>query len=939
MLSIITTPIRPHPNYRRALRTTLWVLLCLAVFQMLAWFLINAYPQQAITGYATLHTLLETIAIVTSACVFAVGWSTYDQQRADRFTLLACVFLGVALLDFLHVVSFRDMPAFITASNIEKTINFWLEARLLAALGLLSISVGGCRQTHSPVLRWLLLAIVLLLVALLAWLGLLHNQWLPRTFIPGTGLTPFKIHCEYVLIALYGIAAMGFLYKMRATQTYDVVGLFAAASITAMSEGFFTLYADVADIYNLLGHIYKVVAYGFIYKSIFIDAVREPYRRLYEAKNLLQVIIDSVPIRVFWKDPALRYLGCNTLFAHDAGLASAQDLIGKDDTQLSWQDQASLYQSDDRRVMSTNEPKLGFEEPQTTPDGKQIWLRTSKVPIYDLHQQTVGILGIYDDITQHRQEMLELENYRAHLEDLVAERTEALRELEERSRLLLEANANGLYGIGEDGTFIFINPAGAQLLGYTAEALIGKPVHAAVHHTLANGSPCLPETCPLLSALRSGRAVRNDDDLFWRADGSPLPVATATQAMFKDSRIIGAVVSFIDIRQQKMLAAAREKALAEAEHLARAKAEFLANMSHEIRTPLNGVLGFAEIGYRDSTGHDKARDTFAKIITSGKLLQGIINDILDLSKLEAGKLHLENIPVKLIDITKEIVDVFKEPIQTKGLMLKVKKANDLPLTCLGDPLRIKQILMNLLANAIKFTEQGNITLSLAKEGGFLLFQVSDTGIGMEQEQLTRLFNAFEQADSSTTRKYGGTGLGLVITRRIVEMMGGEIHVSSTMGIGSEFTIRLPYQAVDPLQLAEEAIPQKPPSKQRLAGLSILVAEDNEVNQAVLSDMLSTEGANIVMVDNGKTAVERVLTDGAGHYDLILMDVQMPQMDGYQATRLILEFAPDMPIVGQTANAFAEDKTDCLAAGMVDHLAKPISIDALVATILKHVRRP
>ncbi len=929
----------PHPSYRPSLWITLWILLGLAASQMLAWSLISANPnlQQAITGYVPLHTLLETISIVISTCVFAVGWSAYDNQQTDSFTLLASVFLGVALLDFLHVLSFRDMPAFITASDPEKAINFWLEARLLAALGLLAISAGIGFKTHRPLLRWLLLATVSLTVFFLAWLGLLHNQWLPRTFIPSVGLTPFKIHFEYALIALYVTAAINFLQKMRAIQSYDVVGLFAATCIMAMSEVFFTLYADVADIYNLIGHIYKVIAYGFIYKSIFVDAIKKPYQRLYEAKNLLQVIIDSVPIRIFWKDLSLRYLGCNTLFASDAGVTSDQELIGKDDTQLGWKDLAQQYQNDDRLVISTTTPKLGFEEPQTTPDGKQIWLRTSKVPLYDWKNQKAGVLGIYDDITQRKQEELELESYRAHLEELVAERTEALRETEERSRLLLEASANGMYGIGEEGTFIFINPAGAQLLGYEPEALIGKPVHTTVHHTRADGSPCFAETCPLLSTMRSGLAVRNEDDLFWRADGQPLPVATATQAMFKNSRIIGAVVSFIDIRQRKMLDEAREKALAEAQYLAHTKAEFLANMSHEIRTPLNGVLGFAEIGYRNSAENSKGQETFAKIITSGKLLQGIINDILDLSKIEANKLYLENVPVKLVDIIKEIIDLFKGQARAKGLALKVKKPNDLPTACLGDPLRIKQILMNLLANAIKFTEQGDITLVLALDGGHLVFQVTDTGIGMSQEQLARLFGAFEQADSSITRKYGGTGLGLAITRRIVEMMGGEIHVNSTAGVGSEFTIRLPYHAVDPTQLVEEPVPQMSRSGPRLAGLSILIAEDNEVNQAVLSDMLSAEGAKVAITNNGKSAVERVMADGAEHYDVVLMDVQMPQMDGYQATRLILEFAPDLPIVGQTANAFAEDKALCLAAGMVDHLVKPLSVDTLVSVILRHVQ--
>jgi signal transduction histidine kinase len=229
----------------------------------------------------------------------------------------------------------------------------------------------------------------------------------------------------------------------------------------------------------------------------------------------------------------------------------------------------------------------------------------------------------------------------------------------------------------------------------------------------------------------------------------------------------------------------------EAERLARVKSEFLANMSHEIRTPMNGVLGMAHVGKRRAAGNPTIEDAFDKILNSGNLLLGIINDILDFSKLDAGMMKIENTKVDLSRITQEIVELLQERAHVKGLDLVVKLAPDLPMHCRSDPLRLKQIMLNLLSNAIKFTEAGSAELSVAREQDSLLLKVSDTGIGMTDEQLARIFNAFEQADGSTTRSYGGTGLGLAITRRLVDLMGGTIDVTSKPGVGSVFEVRLP----------------------------------------------------------------------------------------------------------------------------------------------------
>ncbi|HZX32192.1 MAG TPA: ATP-binding protein, partial [Rhodocyclaceae bacterium] len=379
-------------------------------------------------------------------------------------------------------------------------------------------------------------------------------------------------------------------------------------------------------------------------------------------------------------------------------------------------------------------------------------------------------------------------------------------------------------------------------------------------------------------------------------------------------------------------------ARAEAERLAQVRSEFLANMSHEIRTPLNGVLGMAHIGYRESEGRVKAREAFAKILNSGKLLLGILNDILDFSRIEAGKLPIDRVAFKLSETIDHAVDLVAERAREKGIALRVAKDAGLPAYCESDPLRLGQILLNLLSNAIKFTEAGGVTLTVSREGDTLVLSVSDTGIGMSAEQLERIFSPFEQGDSSTTRRFGGTGLGLAITQRIVVLMGGTIQASSAPGQGSTFDIRLP--------LVEAAAPQGAPVQRlafaggrKLEGLTILVAEDNEINQMVLEENLKEEGARVVLADNGREAVDQVAEGGGDAFDLVLMDIQMPDMDGYQATREIQAIAPDLPVIGQTAHAGNEERTRCLAAGMAAHIAKPIDPEELIALVLQHARRP
>ena len=678
------------------------------------------------------------------------------------------------------------------------------------------------------------------------------------------------------------------------------------------------------------------------------------------------------------------------------------------------------------------------------------WVRERAELEFSPDGSAVRSTGTVQDITERKLLEQSLEEHRSGLEDLVAKRTAELKSAEAQMRLILESSGAGMYGLDMDGRVTFVNPAACAILGYRADELNGEGVHRKIHFARADGTPYPDAECPMLIALHQGRTFSTDKEVFWRADGTPVEVYYSTRPMYEGGRLVGAVVSFNDISAQKAMVRAKEAALEEAERLAQTRSDFLANMSHEIRTPLNAVLGLAQVGLRDSGGSGRPGETFARILDSGQLLLGLINDILDVSKLEAGKLTLERVPVRLGKVIDRAVAVIAARAYEKGLEFVVEESPELPAVCVGDPLRMSQVLINLLSNAVKFTHAGRITLTAKRKNRQLLFRVTDAGIGMPPEQVARLWDAFEQADGSTTRRFGGTGLGLTISRRLVELMGGVIRVESRPGQGSTFEVLLPLQEEAPgtsppvvhgmtvalARLAEteskalaaslaargakpaavpveeifrtsadlavvccgslrdtaiagaamaaveegrrvavvctpgqddripaalrnrvhilerplrirhllEALtaapatppPATPPGR-RLAGYSILVAEDNELNRLVIEDMLTGEGARVECVENGRLAVEKATAPDAVCYDVVLMDVQMPEMDGYEATRHIRERAPGLPVIGVTAHALPEEHARCRAAGMVESLVKPVETDKLVSVIQRHAR--
>jgi PAS domain S-box-containing protein len=532
---------------------------------------------------------------------------------------------------------------------------------------------------------------------------------------------------------------------------------------------------------------------------------------------------------------------------------------------------------------------------------------------------------------------------RADLFDREREAREAaLRAQEAQARLaaIVQASHDAILAKTPDGVVTDWNPGAERLFGYTAEEMVGRNI---VDLIPPEGRQAEAE---LLQRAAQGLAIEQYESSRIRKDGTTVPVSITLSPIPDASGTIGGIASVCrDVTERKQFETAlrdREEALAAARDQAleasRLKSQFLANMSHEIRTPMNGVLGMAQLLLNSDLDVTQRRQLLA-LRDSGRTLLTVINDILDFSKVEAGKLELEETDVDLFGSLESVISMLSSPAHDKGLALHLDVSPDVPPFVRGDPVRLRQVLINLLGNAVKFTEAGSVTLRVANRVGICRrFEVEDTGIGIPESARGRLLDPFSQADASTTRRFGGTGLGLAICRQLVELMGGTLDFGSVLGEGSTFWFEVPLPAVDVQRPpAGEATPQTlhPAADSGVKpGARLLLAEDADINQEVAVALLGGLGYSIDVVSNGVEALEAVQRE---HYDAVLMDCLMPVMDGYEATghiRRLDAAVRHIPIIALTASAMSGDRERCLAAGMDDYVSKPLELDVLAAALAR-----
>jgi PAS domain S-box-containing protein len=500
-----------------------------------------------------------------------------------------------------------------------------------------------------------------------------------------------------------------------------------------------------------------------------------------------------------------------------------------------------------------------------------------------------------------------------------------------RNEMILQSIKEGVCLIDKDHRITFANASAAKMLGWKAEELISEPFEAVLFGQAEDNEA---NDHPIHFVLTEGETIHVNTETFFRRDGSSFLSEYCGVPLRENHRIAGAVITFDDIGERRDLENAGADARDAALEAAREKSDFLANMSHEIRTPLNGIIGISELLAETDLSIGQ-KDYLETIRTSAYLLLDIVNDMLDFSKLEAGKLELEEVDFDLRDITAKIIKLFTPQAFKKKDKLAIEIAADVPTDLCGDAGRLRQVLHNLVSNAIKFTENGRISLKVSREqDDFLRFEVSDTGIGIEPHKQKKIFEPFAQGDLSTTRQFGGTGLGLAISRQIVQMMSGKIGVESEPGRGSKFwfTAKFGCQSV---VLSDWGAPDREYRIDR-KDVRILVVEDNPVNQQVALGRLAQLSLSADVAENGLRAVEAVQEK---KYDLILMDCRMPQMDGFDATREIRRLEGEvrnLKIIAMTATARPDERQRCFEVGMDDYLAKPITLETLGEALEKHL---
>jgi PAS domain S-box-containing protein len=763
-----------------------------------------------------------------------------------------------------------------------------------------------------------------------------------------------------------------------------------------------------------------------------------------------QIILDSVPALIFYKDKSNRFVRVNKAMADACGMKKS-DIEGHLATEL-FPTHAERYYHDDQRIFETQQPIFNLIEPIETPTRGTRWLTTDKVPYRDERGEVIGVIGFSIDITDKR----------------VAEA--ALDETKRRQRALLDNIPDLAWLKDRAGRFVAVNEPFARASGVdNPDAMIGKTDYDVWPAELAQKYQQDDN-----EVMQSGKRQSTEEPLA-RNDGQERIIETVKTPIFNEQgHVIGTAGIARDITDRKQTELELKKARDTAESADRAKSEFLANMSHEIRTPMNGILGMTELALEIAC--DTAQRKYLEMAkSSAHSLLGILNDVLDFSKIEARKLTLENIPFSLRQCLSQAVDTIVLVTEEKSIELVMDIDPSIVDMHVGDPTRLRQVIVNLLNNAVKFTDHGQIVLSIDRDESTddttqLHFKVADTGCGIPPEKQNAIFGLFEQADTSSTRKYGGTGLGLAIASQLIESMGGRIWVRSQVGQGStfHFTVRLgtttnpePLWSPTLLQslanidtlvvtsnatlrnaimrwfrfwnlavraiptsrqalveikrcLATQATPQTvfiidthlsdgdgyqliqqatahltqkpnivlllpptptpedlrqcselgisarltkpvhpvelfhrlvtvlgqeatlPESADILAHtavsiqpLNILVAEDNIINQKLTRRILEKSGHTVTIADNGRKAIDAMAENT---FDLVLMDVQMPEMDGLQASQAIREMEKTTgrhtPILALTAHAMKGDRERCLASGMDGYVSKPVKIEEL-----------
>ncbi len=645
----------------------------------------------------------------------------------------------------------------------------------------------------------------------------------------------------------------------------------------------------------------------------------EPFNTQDQAQLLrLQALVKAIPDHIWVIDEQGRYVEANPAFLASHGLQREQ-VLGKTTAEIFETERSAQYMAADLQMMQ-DKHSVTREDHLVDPVTKQsVITELAKTPLLNEQGHCIGLAGLARDITAHKQAQ------------------EAVKQKQMQLWALISSIQDHIWVIDADGRYMLANPAFLQPHSLRSEDLVGRtpidifgPVRGQLYHD--NN----------FSVMASGETVVREDVAPHPQTGSPLYLELIKTPLKNEQGLcIGLVGIARDITARKLAEGTLMQAKDSAEAAERAKAEFLANMSHEIRTPMNAVIGMSDL-LLETPLNEEQREFADTIRTSSDQLLALINDILDFSKIESGHLTLEQVPVSLSDCIETALDLTAKPATSKGLDLLYWIDDEVPRAVLGDATRLRQIFVNLISNAVKFTQQGEVVVTLTRrlsatgkagEAGEAVLHASvrDTGIGIPADRLSRLFQVFSQVDASTTRHYGGTGLGLAICKRLVTLMGGRIWVESEAGVGSNFQFEIPCHAVQTGPISWSSAGHQP-----LAGKRLLIVDDNATNRRILDLQTTRWGMHPLSVPSGARALELLAT--GEHFDVALLDVQMPVMDGYELAARIRQThsVSRLPMLVLTSQG--NDNVRSKELGVAQTLSKPIKATQLMSALSRVFER-
>lgn len=894
------------------------------------------------TVFLSVHSLLEIVSIVLSGLIFFIAFGTRDTGHSIRVVLLGCFFLATALFDTIHTLAYVGMPDLISPNTPDKSISFWLAARISAGLGLLVYATWPHTRPVTAPWRFTMAAGTLALVALVAWVVFFHSSRLPAMYVPGAGLTSLKVALEWGVFGLYCLSA-GLIYRRRNdVANFDARNLILALLILAAGELFLTMYVQVSSTANLLGHVYKLIGYGFLYRAIFAEAISQPFLHIEQLKNQVERerdfatgLVDTAPVIILLLDVRGMIQHANPYFEQLSGYP-LDEIQGKEwfSSFIPVSDQARIRDLFFNSIHA--QPTSGNVNAIVTRTGEERIIEWNNEVLRDADGSISALLAIGLDVTEQR-----------HLE---AE----LRQAYGENQAVTQAVRDNLYMLDTSGALIWWNRRLEEVTGLMPEALKGMP---GINFFVTEDQAAVQEAIGKVFADGYGeveaRMITRNGPVFYHYNGvrvhdihgQVIGIAGVGRDITERLQTLESLQ--YNERQLKELNETLETRVAtrtaeliasrdEAERANAAKSEFLSRMSHELRTPLNAILGFGQLLATDQKPPLTAAqlDHLHEIRQAGGHLLELINEVLDLSRIESGHLDLKLEPVSVT----LVIEACLAQIKPLAAQRNIRVALDLDAACvvLADRMRLKEIMLNLLSNAVKYNQEGgSIELSCASvQSGRVRINVRDSGRGIAADNLPRLFKPFERIESAYNG-IEGTGIGLALAKKLVEGMNGEIGVDSVLDEGSTFWFELP-------QTTEiEAIAELAPGAGDMTVTSehlhsVLYIEDNPANLRLVGKILATrQDIKLLDTDTAEAGLEIAVQQIP---DLILLDLNLPGMNGFEALSRLRDnpITRHIPVIALTANAMVRDIELGLAAGFNDYITKPINVPGFLATIGQHL---